>query len=30
MRFLESVAEELEGPDLEMRVAMAKEAFKRT
>jgi len=29
-KLLESVVDELEGPDLEMRVAMAKEAFKRT
>jgi hypothetical protein len=27
---LESVVEELEGPGLEQRVAMAKQAFKRT
>jgi len=27
---LESVVEELEGPDLEKRVAIAKQAFKRT
>ena len=27
---LESVVEELEGPDLEKRVAMAKQIFKRT
>jgi predicted aldo/keto reductase-like oxidoreductase len=29
-KLLESVAEELEGPDLEKRVAIAKQAFKRT
>jgi len=29
-KLLESVVDELEGPDLEMRVAKAKEAFKRT
>jgi predicted aldo/keto reductase-like oxidoreductase len=30
LTILESVAEELEGPDLEKRMAMAKQAFKRT